>query len=349
MTVWKQALTSPSTPLLDVMRTLDSSTLQIVLVVNENRQLLGTVTDGDIRRGILAGISVEAPVEKIMNKTPRVCSANDSRETILSLMRTKKLHQIPLVDKDMRVKGLEVIDELIQNGERDNWVVLMAGGYGSRLRPHTDNCPKPLLEVGESPILEIIIKELRKYGLRKFYISLHYKKEMIRDYFGDGSKWDVRIEYIQEKKKLGTAGALGLLPEKTTSPLLVMNSDLLTNVNYSLLFDYHREHESSATMCVREYTVQVPFGVAKLDKHKLVSIEEKPSQQFFVNAGIYILEPSVLNLITPDQHLDMNELLEQLLQRKQQVSVFPIREYWLDVGRETDLEQANREYPEYFT
>ncbi len=341
-------MVQPSTPVLEVMQVLDSSKLQIVLVVDEQRKLLGSVTDGDIRRGILAGVSVEAPVERIMNRAPRACSVNDSRETVLASMKATKLHQIPLVDEDMRVQGLEVIDELIQNGGRDNWVVLMAGGYGSRLRPHTDNCPKPLLEVGQSPLLEIIIKELRKYGLRKFFIALHYKKEMIRDYFGDGKKWNVRIEYIQEEEKLGTAGALGLLPEKPTAPLLVMNSDLLTNVNYSLLFDYHREHGAAASMCVREYVMQVPFGVAKLDKHRLVSIEEKPKQHFFVNAGIYLLEPSALDLIAPNQRLDMNELLEELLRRKQQVNVFPIREYWLDVGRETDLEKANKEYPEYF-
>ena len=346
---WQNTLVSPSDTVKDAMQVLDRSTVQIVLVVDEERRLLGAVTDGDVRRSILAGIPVEAPVHKIMNRNPRFCSVNDSREVVLSLMKAAKLHQIPLLDKNRRVQGLEVIDDLFYNGVRDNWVILMAGGYGSRLRPYTDSLPKPLVEVGQTPILEIIIRELQKYGLSKFIITLHYKQEMIREYFGDGSRWNVRIEYVQEKEKLGTAGALGLLPEIGSSPLLVMNSDLLTNVNFSLLLDYHSEHDAAATMCVREYTVQVPFGVASLDNNRLVSLEEKPEQKFFVNAGIYILENSVLEYISPNQKMDMNELLDFLLKKNQRVNVFPIREYWLDVGREFDLEKANREFPEHFS
>lgn len=346
MRFWKDTLISPSTSIMNALRIIDIGALKIALVVNEKYQLIGTVTDGDIRRGILRGISLESPVSTIMKSDPITANVNDSRETILSIMKSKAIHHIPVVDEQGRIVNVELIEELVVKNSYPNAVVLMAGGLGTRLSPLTDDTPKPLLKVGTKPILETILESFIEHGFYNFYLSVNYKADMIMDYFGNGEKWGVHIQYIHESKRLGTAGALSLINDFPSEPLIVMNGDLLTKVNYSHLIDFHTDNDSAATMCVREYEFQVPYGVVKVDDHRLVSIEEKPVQRFFVSGGIYVLNPRVIELIPSDTFYDMPTLFEKLIDNQEETSVFPIREYWIDIGRMDDFHRANEEYIE---
>lgn len=345
---WKDTLIAPDASILKAIEMLDAVAMQIALVVDEHGHLLGTVTDGDIRRGILRCVPMESPVRQIMHQTPVVSRLNDGRDKILSLMKLKGLRQIPVVDENGIVIGMEILDELIRLQTLENRVVLMAGGMGSRLRPLTDDCPKPLIQVGSKPILETILENFIEYGFRHFTISVNYKADMIERHFQDGSAWGVTINYIRENRPMGTAGPLGFLAEKPTQPILVMNGDLLTKVNFQQLLEFHRNHQAKATMCVREYDYQIPYGVARLERHQLTGIEEKPVQQYFVNAGVYVLEPEVLELIPQDNYFDMPELFKMLIARGAETVAFPIMEYWIDIGRMDDLERAKMEYAEVF-
>lgn len=348
MNNWESILVSPETSIIEAIRIIDDSTLQIALVVDENHKLIGTLTDGDVRRAILKGLQLDNPVQQVMNTNPIAADLNDSRESILAIMRATKIRQIPIVDGQGVVAGLELFNNLIQPCERENIVVLMAGGLGSRLRPLTNECPKPLLKVGSKPILETIMESFVEHGFRRFYIAVNYRAEMIKHYFQDGSRWGVKIDYLHEDKQLGTAGPLGLLPETPTQPVLVMNGDLLTRVNFQQLLDFHNEHRVLATMCVREYDHHIPYGVVQLNKHRLMNIEEKPVQRFFVNAGIYVLSPKALELVPRNRHLDMPDVFRELINRKNETAVFPIHEYWLDIGRMDDFERADVEYEKVF-
>mgnify|MGYP001317789349 FL=1 len=335
--------------ILQAMEVIDRGAVQIALVVDEEKKLLGTVTDGDVRRAILRGVELSAPVTTVMNRQPKTAKPDMDREVLLTLMRYLNLRQFPVVDENNRVIGLILLDELIQQQSCDNWVVLMAGGLGTRLGELTRDCPKPLLKVGSKPILEVILDNFITSGFRRFYISVNYKAEMIRDYFGDGTRWGVEIRYLHENKRLGTAGALSLIPLLPDEPLIVMNGDLLTKVNFRQLIDFHTETGASATMCVREYELQVPYGVVKVDHHRLIGIEEKPVHKFFINGGIYILNPEILELIPKDTYYDMPELFGELMRRNLAASVFPIHEYWIDIGRRDDFEKANMDvYQEGF-
>lgn len=345
---WKKVLVTPTTSILEVIKIIDDSSAGIALVVDDKNHLLGTVTDGDIRRAILRGIQLTEPADSIMNERPTVARVNDNQDIILARMKQKDLKQIPILNEDGCVVHMEMLSEMIKTTGRENWVVLMAGGMGKRLYPLTNDCPKPLLKVGDKPILETIIQNFIDCGFSRFYISVNYKAEMIENYFGNGSKWGVEIRYLREKEQLGTAGALSLLPEIPSNPLLIMNGDLLTKVNFAHLLDFHKEYQADATMCVREYKFQVPYGVVQLDKHRLTGIVEKPVQQFFVSAGVYILDPEVLHFIPQGQFFDMPTLFDKLISKNCETAVFPVREYWLDIGRMGDFEKANGEFAEVF-
>lgn len=346
---WKEILLAPDTSIRDAIRIIDLGALKIALVVDSSNRLVGTISDGDIRRGILKGCELGNPVYQIMNTSPSVAGRNDTREKILDLMRQKQIHQVPIVDDHGTLIGLEVIDTILAPPQRDNWVVLMAGGLGTRLKQLTVDTPKPLLKIGDKPILETILSNFIEYGFNKFFISVNYKSEMIENYFGNGSQWGVQINYLREDTKLGTAGALSLLPEKPSLPLVVMNADVLTKMNFKHLLDFHHEHNSIATMCVRQYEFQVPFGVVRIDSHRLKEIQEKPVHRFFVNAGIYVLDSEAVSLVPSGHYFDMPALFETLLQKGYETTAFPIREYWLDIGRTADFEKANDEYCEVFS
>jgi len=348
MKSWKKTLMSPDNSIIEAMRIIDESSMQIALVVDQNGHLIGIVTDGDIRRGFLKGIPIDQPVREIMNREFTTVTFQAGRQEVLSIMRQKTLRQIPVLDDSGCVMDLKIMDDMIQQVDRENEVVLMAGGVGSRLQPLTDDCPKPLLKVGSKPIMEIILDNFIDFGFKKFYISVNYMAEMIVSYFGDGSRWGVQIQYIQEDKALGTAGSLGSLPMRPVAPLIVMNADVLTKVNFQHLLDFHNTNKSKATMCVRDYHVQVPFGVVVTEQQRLVSIDEKPTHRFFVNAGIYVLEPEIIDLIPKESFLDMNILFERLIAKGWEAVAFPIREYWMDVGRLDDFERANGEFVKGF-
>lgn len=341
-------LVGPAMPILQAIKAIEAGSRQIALVVDDDRRLLGTVTDGDIRRGILRGIGLDQPVSAVMNSRPLTANVDQGRDAVLRLMRDREIHQIPLLDSGGRLVGLETLDELIHRDQVDVWVVLMAGGLGTRLRPLTENTPKPLLPVGGRPLLETIIENFANQGFRRIFLSVNYKAEMFEQHFGDGSRYGVSIEYIHEPDRMGTAGALTLLPSRPENPVIVMNADLLTTLDFRQLLEFHRSHRAKATMGVREYSFQVPYGVVKADQARLLSITEKPVQQFFVSAGMYVLEPDALNFIPNDTFYDMPTLFEALLAQGAEASVFPVREYWLDIGRLDDLERAQSEFGKVF-
>ncbi|MUT65003.1 nucleotidyltransferase family protein [Paenibacillus sp. NEAU-GSW1] len=338
-----QLLISPHSSILEALHIIDKGSVQIALVVDESQKLIGTITDGDVRRGILRGIDLNNEVQHIMKTDPMISYEEDSRDVIFAKMKNYNLKQIPIIDRQGKIVRLDLLDEIIKQERSDNWVVLMAGGLGSRLGELTRDCPKPLLKVGSKPILEGILETFIANGFYRFMISVNYKAEMIMDYFGDGSKWGVEIIYIQESKRLGTAGALSLLPFIPDKPIIVMNGDLLTKVNFQQLLDFHMETKASATMCVREYEFQVPYGVVKVDNSRLQSIEEKPVQRFFISGGIYVISPNALQYIPDNTFYDMPSLFDKLLQLGAETSAFPIREYWIDIGRMDDFERANSE------
>ena len=318
-------------------------------MVDGDGRLLGTVTDGDVRRAILRGVALDDAVAQVMNHNPTTARQEDDRETLLRLMRQRKLHQIPLLDATWRVVGLQVLDHLLQPTRRENPVVLMAGGLGSRLSPLTDDTPKPLLHVGSKPILETILEAFVHHGFGTFFLSVNYLAEQVEAHFGDGSRWGVQIEYLRERERLGTAGALSLLPQRPTAPLFVMNGDLLTRLNFGTLLDFHTEHAAAATMCVREYEMQVPYGVIETRSHRILDIREKPTERYLVNAGVYVLQPETLDLIPEDAFFDMPDLFKRLIERDRETAVFPIREYWMDIGQVADFKRANGDYDEVFS
>lgn len=345
---WKHTLVQYNASIIATMRIIEESALQIALVINEAGQLLGTVTDGDIRTAILRGISLNEKVDVIMNKNPVFSTINDSRETILFKMKQKKIHQIPILDQKHCIVGLEVLDEIVKQNEKENWVFLLAGGLGARLGSLTENCPKPLLNVGCKPILETIIESFAEYGYRNFYLSVNYKAKMIQDHFQDGSSLGVNIQYVSENARMGTAGSLSLLPEKPRNPMIIMNGDILTKINFDQLMIFHEEHKAKATICVREYSVHVPYGVVQMDNHKLTNIIEKPKQTHFVSAGIYVLNPDVLGYIPQNQFFDMPDLFRKLIEDRVDIMAYPIREYWLDIGSKVDYDKANGDYENIF-
>ncbi len=345
---WRKCLITPNTSALEAIKIIDDSAVQIAVVVNEEKLLLGTVTDGDIRRAILKGISLNRPVQEVMNTKPITAREKQERYAILAKMHAKGLQQIPIVDDNGIVVGIELLKELLGSNAKENPVILMAGGLGSRLQPLTNDCPKPLLEIGSKPILETILENFIEYGFEKFYLAVNYKAEMIERYFGDGSNFGVKIRYIHEKKRMGTAGALSLMPEKPKVPVVVMNGDLLTKVNFQHLIDFHMERKSVATMCVREYSYKIPYGVIEIEKGQIAKLQEKPACSAFVNAGIYVLNPEVIDRIPPDTFFDMPDLFNELIAEKKTTAAFPIREYWMDIGQMDDFKKAEDDFFEVF-
>lgn len=342
---WKSAVIAPQATLAEAISILDRAGLRIALVVDNNDKLLGTLTDGDVRRALLRQQTLQASVAEVMCATPQTAHPSWSREQILNVMERKKVLQLPIVDGSGRIVGLELLSELLDKRVLDNPVFLMAGGFGKRLHPLTQDRPKPLLNVGDTPILELILRSFIEAGFHRFFMSTHYLPEMIREHFGDGSRWGVSIRYVHEEEPLGTGGALGLLPhDEIDHPVIMMNGDLLTRVDYLGLLDFHMKQSSIATMCVREYEHQVPYGVIECDGHRIKSMVEKPVQRFFVNAGIYVLSPQLIKSVPPHTRIDMPTLLEQSIERGADVTMFPVHEYWLDIGRMEDFKRAQIEF-----
>jgi dTDP-glucose pyrophosphorylase/predicted transcriptional regulator len=345
---WKKTLIRKDATIQEAIEAIDDSVLKVALVIDEDRTLLGTVTDGDVRRGILDGISTDQSVKKVMNEEPFTVSEEDRNEKVIQLMKEHSIQQVPVVDETNRVVDLKILDEFFQSNQLDNPVVIMAGGLGTRLRPITREKPKPMVEVGGKPIMETLIRRLIEEGFHRFYITVNYMADKIKNYFGDGSKWGIDITYVEENEKLGTAGGLSLLDFTPEKPFLLMNSDLLTTISFSQLIDFHVDKGAPATMCVQEYDLSVPFGVVELRDQEIIAMHEKPTETYFVNAGIYVLNPAVLELIPNQECFHVSELFQKLLADSRKPVAFPIREYWMDVGRPEDLEAARSEYRNIF-
>lgn len=341
----EQILIQPNATVREAMVAISCGVAGIALLVDEERNLIGTVTDGDVRRAILDGVDLDAPVTILLRYhpgarwNPTVAPVGTERDELLRLMQTESLRHIPLLDGEGRVVDLVLLSELVEQPRLPLSAVVMAGGYGIRLRPLTKNVPKPMLPVGDRPLMEWTIEQLRAIGIRHVNVTTHYKPEIIVEHFGDGRQFGVEINYVNEERPLGTAGALGLM-EVPQEPLLVINGDILTELNFQAMFDFHQEHEANMTVGVRRYELQVPYGVVETKGVEISYLVEKPSFGFFVNAGIYLLEPTVHRYIPNGRRFDMTDLIERLLADGQKVVSFPIQEYWLDIGQHADYEQA---------
>ena len=340
--LWRDSIVQINTPIKVAIKRLSTIGIKIVLVLDDDYRLLGTICDGDFRRGMLNGLSLEDPVEKIMNKNPRTVNKGTSRLEILKLMNDTKILQIPIVDKDDFVIGLHLWDEMSVQAKYSNIMIIMAGGKGSRLHPQTENRPKPMLLVAGIPILEHIIKRARSQGFNHFIIAINYLGQIIEDYFKDGQRFGVKIEYLREDVPLGTAGALSLLSYKPERAFIVINGDVITDINYSDFLEYHTVQNAAATVAVHTHEFQIPYGVVQINGLEIESYEEKPIISSFINAGVYALDPDILDFITEPKFRDMPEILNISRDLKKKVIVYPLHESWIDIGRPIDLEIANK-------
>jgi len=337
---WEKALMPLNVTVAEVIHNLNETYFQIALIVSPDGILIGTVTDGDIRRSLLSGLEMNSSIDKAICREPLVVSPELGREMVLQFMQTNQIYQLPVVDEEKHVVGLHLLSELIVPVQRSNLMVIMAGGQGTRLRPRTNNCPKPLLPVDGKPILEHIIERAKIENFKYFVVALHYLGHMIEEYFGDGSRWQVKIEYIHEKNPLGTAGAIGLLKRKPDAPFVVSNGDVLTDIRYGELLEFHCRHKAEATMAVGLHELQHPFGVVRTNEGNIIGFEEKPVVRSHVNAGVYVLNPSSLDFLSPNEHCDMPTLFDRLRATDYRTIVYPIHETWIDVGYEEDLKRA---------
>jgi len=327
---------------------IDRNQHEIALIVDETQKLIGTVTDGDVRRLMLAGTDVNAPIRDFLAQKetsfypyskPVTALVGTPVDEVLALMRERRIRQIPLLDGYGKVVDLVTFDDLMPQADLQLHAVVMAGGRGTRLYPLTEDLPKPMLPVGGRPLMERIVEQLQQAGIRKVNVTTHYKPEKIVEHFGDGQSFGVELKYVNEDQPLGTGGALSLLPAPK-EPLLVINGDILTQVDFRLMLSYHNEHQADMTVAVGRHDLSIPYGVVECDGARILSLKEKPQMTYFVNAGIYLLEPSVYEFIPNAQHFNMTDLIQKLIDADRMVVSFPIREYWLDIGQHTDYEQA---------
>ncbi len=332
----------------EALKAIDIGAVKIALVLNDDRQLLGTLSDGDIRKSILKKENLSGSIKTIYSKNPITAHGDCTKEELLNLCHKHRIDQIPIINEKNKVIDLYVLNDFILPKNRNNKVFLMVGGLGKRLMPLTEDIPKPMLHVGGKPILQTIVGGFVKSGFTNITMCLGYKSHKIQDFFGDGSQFGAEIDYVIENQRMGTAGALTLTNQSLDKPFFVMNGDLLTNVNFENMLEFHETQNSKATMCVREYDFEVPFGVITTNNKKITLIEEKPVHSFFVNAGIYLLEPECINLIPENEFYDMTSLFEKVISAGGNTVAFPLQEYWLDIGRKSEYEQANAEFHKIF-
>jgi dTDP-glucose pyrophosphorylase len=338
---WRKTLLPAGASLQDAIGSLNESGLQIVLVVADDDALLGTVTDGDIRRAILRGLTMTESIETVVQKEALVVPLELGRDMVLHLMRANSVHQLPIVDDHRKVVGLHSWDELLTLRPRHNLMVIMAGGRGRRLEPQTQHTPKPLLPVAGKPVLEHIIERAKAEGFQRFAIAVHYLGDMIEEHFGDGSPWGVELSYIHEPAPLGTVGAVALLNPRPGEPFVVSNGDIISDVHYGELLDFHIHQEAMATMAVRLHEWEHPFGVVQTEGMDIVGFEEKPVIRSHVNAGVYVLEPAALGVLEKGERCDMPTLFTRLREKGEKTIAYPMHEPWLDLGRPDDLRLAN--------
>jgi dTDP-glucose pyrophosphorylase/CBS domain-containing protein len=338
----------PNQPIRVALEHIDRGGLGIALIVDEDRHLIGTISDGDIRRAMLAAIDLDAPASILLERKakpyarPVTAQIGTSREILLGLMKQYVLREIPLLDIDDRVVDVVGMDELIPAGNLPMQALIMAGGAGSRLRPLTEDLPKPMLPVGGRPLMEVLLEQLHDSGIRRVNITTHYHPEKITEYFGNGESMGVELNYVNEQEPLGTGGALSLIPQPS-EPMLVINGDILTRVNFRTFLEFHQDNHADMTVAVRKYEFEVPYGVVDCEGVQVRGLREKPRMDFFVNAGIYLLEPIVFQYIPRGQHFNMTDLIQRLLDVKRTVVGFPVREYWLDIGQHAEYAKAQED------
>lgn len=325
------------------LKAISNGNIKIAMVVDGKSKLIGTLTDGDIRRGFLRGLDINSPIKSIVFKKPLVVKKNDIKENIFEIALKKKIYQIPIVDKKFKLIGIHLLDELVESKKKNNLVVIMAGGRGMRLRPLTKNIPKPMLKIGNKPILQTILEKFIESGYNNFVICVNYKSKVIVDYFGNGKKFGAQIEYIHEKIRMGTVGALSLYKKKIKEPFFVINGDILIDLDFKKMMQFHQENNSKATMSIKEYNITLPYGEVKLKNTNITSIIEKPKHKFFVNTGIYVLDPKCISLI-PKKFYDMTSLFKKMISKKNKVVSYPLGENWIDIGRYGDYKKANLEF-----
>jgi dTDP-glucose pyrophosphorylase len=344
---WQKAVLPLDSKIREAIQVLDDVSLKIVLVTETTGALIGTISDGDIRRGLLKGLDLESPIQTILHHDALVVPPNLSREVVVQLMTANKIQQIPIVDEKMQVVGLHLWDQMNALVARSNIMVIMAGGKGSRLHPHTDNCPKPLLPVAGKPILEHIIERAKVEGFSHFVLAIYHLGHMIEEHFGNGDALGVKIEYLREESPLGTAGALSLLNPLPEAAFVVTNGDVITDIRYGELLDFHIQHGATATMAVRVHEWQNPFGVVQTQGIKIIGYEEKPVSRSHINAGVYVIEPSAIQHLVKSVPCDMPMLFELLQKVEDKVVAYPIHERWMDVGRPDELQKATElNYPD---
>lgn len=338
--IWRQAILPANVTIGDVIRNLDKTAIKIVLVINKNGVLEGTISDGDIRRGLLKGLDMKSSISSIIHRNALVVPPDLKRDLVIQLMITNKIQQIPVVDEKHHVIGLYLWDQIAVPPSRPNLMVIMAGGMGKRLLPHTENCPKPLLQVAGKPMLEHIIERAKLEGFNHFVLAIHYLGNMIETHFGNGDRLGVQIDYLREESALGTAGALSLLDPLPENSLVVTNGDVITDIHYGELLDFHVKHASTATMAVRMHEWENPFGVVQTKGIEIIGFQEKPIIKSYINAGVYALDISALGALKKGEHCDMPDLFQRLQDKSQRTIAYPMHEPWLDVGRSEDLISA---------
>lgn len=341
--LWRQAILPADSTIQQAIRTLDQVAIKIVLVANADNELQGTISDGDIRRGLLKGLDLNSSISAVIHRNALVVPPGMGRETVMQLMVANKIQQIPVVNEHRHLVGLHLWDEITTPPTRSNLMVVMAGGKGARLRPYTENCPKPLVPVAGKPMLEHIIERAKLEGFSHFVLAINYLGHMIEDHFGNGARFGVRVEYLREQEPLGTAGALSLLIPRPDAPIVVTNADVITDIRYGELLDFHIHHDAVATMAVRIHEWQHPFGVVQTRGVDIVGFEEKPVVRNHINAGVYALSPEAFNALGGEVHCDMPSLFERLQAQGNRTVAYPMHEPWLDVGRPDDLSRANAE------
>ncbi len=339
--IWQSVIINSDATIGDAIRNLDESGIKIALVTNKSGLLEGTISDGDVRRGLLKGLDLNSSIASIVHHKALVVPTEMSRELVMQLMIANKIQQIPVVDEQHQVVGLHIWNEISSPAIRSNLMVIMAGGMGTRLLPHTENCPKPLLNLAGKPMLEHIIERAKLEGFSHFVLTIHYLGHMIEKYFGNGDRLGVRIDYLREDSPLGTAGSLALLTSLPDTSFIVTNGDVITDIRYGELLDFHNRHEATGTMAVRIHEWQHPFGVVETNGVEIVGFEEKPITRSYINAGVYALHPKSLSVLNGAERCDMPTLFERLQRLSMRTVAYPMHEPWLDVGRPDDLLAAN--------
>lgn len=319
---------------------MDKVAVKIALIVNPAGELLGTISDGDIRRGLLKGLDLSSPIASVIHRNAIVVPPAMESKMVMQLMTANKIQQIPIVDEQRHVVGLHLWDEIASPPLRRNLMVIMAGGLGRRLLPLTEKCPKPMIQVGGKPMLEHIIERAKNEGFSHFIIAIHYLGKIIEKHFGNGEKFGVQIEYLREKNPLGTAGGLSLLDRLPDAPFLVTNGDVLADIRYGEMINFHMKHNAFGTMAVRVYEIKQPFGVVQTKGLEIIGIQEKPIYRNYINAGVYALSPNALKLVRKNESLDMTTLFSRMIENSKKIVAYPIHENWLDIGNPGDLLKA---------